>query len=91
LLVKKGGCGKREEDDDELSGIETKIVEKLSAHIHSIVSSNPPVMYVAHKYKKKIIKALVKFPTYSTSPLWNLLLGHLDQPFWKTLASDSFS
>ena len=64
------GSGRRDEDDDnELSGVETKIVEKLSVHIYSIVSSNPPVMYVAHKGKRKIIKAVVKFITDATGQL----------------------
>jgi hypothetical protein len=53
-------------DDDDLTGIQTSIVEKLSSHIYSIVSSNPPVMYVAHKGKRKIIKAIVKFITETT-------------------------
>ena len=55
-----------DEDDDDLTGIQTNILEKLSSHIYSIVSSNPPVMYVAHKGKRKIIKAIVKFTSETT-------------------------
>ena len=48
-------------DDDDLKGIHYDILQRLSPHIYSVVSSNPPVMYVAHKGKRKIIKAVVKF------------------------------
>jgi hypothetical protein len=49
------------EEDDDLKGIYIDILERLSPHIYSVVSLNPPVMYIAHKGKRKIIKAIIKF------------------------------
>ena len=63
---KSNNTSQDEGDNDDLTGIQTSIVEKLSSHIYSIISSNPPVMYVAHKGKRKIIKAVVKFSTETT-------------------------
>lgn len=54
-------------EDDDLSGIHYDILQRLSAHIYSVVSSNPPVMYVVHKGKRKMIKAVVKFVTETTA------------------------
>jgi hypothetical protein len=52
-----------EDSDDDLNGINSDILQRLSSHVYSVVSSNPPVMYVAHKGKRKIIKAIIKFAT----------------------------
>jgi hypothetical protein len=52
-----------DEDDKELEGIHDNILAQLNSHIYAVVSSNPPVMYVAHRGKRKIIKAIVKFVT----------------------------
>jgi hypothetical protein len=86
FITKRGSINERDEnggrendDDNELSGVEAKIVEKLSVHVYSIVSSNPPVMYVAHKGKRKIIKAVVKPITDSTGQL--KIMKHILQ--WK--------
>jgi hypothetical protein len=86
FVTKKGSInerdrngGREEDDDNELSGVEAKIVEKLSLHIHSIVSSNPLVIYVAHRSKRKIIKAVVKPITDSTGQL--KIMKHILQ--WK--------
>jgi hypothetical protein len=59
--------GEIEDEDDELRGIDINIIQKLSLHVYSVVSSNPPVIYVAHKGKRKIIKAVVKFVTETTT------------------------
>jgi hypothetical protein len=56
-----------DDENDELKGIDTNILQKLSPHVCSVVSSNPPIMYVAHKGKRKIIKAVVKFVTETTT------------------------
>ena len=56
-----------DDEDDELKGIDINILQKLSPHVCSVVSSNPPIMYVAHKGKRKIIKAVVKFVTETTT------------------------
>lgn len=56
-----------EDSDDDLNGINSDILQRLSSHVYSVVSSNPPVMYVAHKGKRKIIKAIIKFTTETTS------------------------
>jgi hypothetical protein len=55
-----------DEEEDELKGIDIGILEKLSPHIYAVVSSNPPLMYVAHKGKRKIVRTLVKFITEIT-------------------------
>jgi hypothetical protein len=54
------------ENDDDLSGINFDILQKLSSYVYSVISSDPPVMYVAHKGKRKIIKATIKFATETT-------------------------
>ena len=54
------------DEDDELKGIEIGILEKLIPHVYAVVSSNPPLMYVAHKGKRKIVRAVVKFITETT-------------------------
>lgn len=56
-----------QDEDDDLRGIDYDILQRLSPHVYSVVSSNPPVMYVAHKGKRKIIKANVSFFTETTT------------------------
>jgi hypothetical protein len=51
------------DNDNELEGIHDNILVQLNSHIYAVVSSNPPVMYVAHRGKRKIIKAVIKFLT----------------------------
>jgi hypothetical protein len=53
--------GEEEDENDDLMGINLDILQRLSPHIYSVVSTNPPVMYVAHRGKRKIVKAVVKF------------------------------
>jgi Bifunctional DNA primase/polymerase, N-terminal len=66
FIDRKGSVSEGGEEDDDLTGIHNSVLEKLSSHIYSIISSNPPVMYVAHKGKRKIIKAIIKFATETT-------------------------
>lgn len=61
----------QDNEDDDLIGIHYDILQRLSAHIYSVVSSNPPVMYVVHKGKRKIIKAVVKFVTTASNDKQN--------------------
>ena len=35
--------------------------------MYDVVSSNPPMMYVAHKGKRKIVRAVIKFITETTT------------------------
>jgi hypothetical protein len=44
-----------------------EIIFELSNHVYAILSENPPVMYVAHRAKRKIIKAVVNFSTETTT------------------------
>lgn len=65
-LDREGGNGGTDKEDDELKGIEIGILEKLSPNIYAVVSSNPPLMYVSHKGKRKIVRAVIKFITETT-------------------------
>jgi hypothetical protein len=56
-----------EEEINELKGIDDTILAQLDSHVYAIVSSNPPLMYVAHRGKRKTIKAYVKFATETTT------------------------
>lgn len=67
LLENAIGDNAHEDDDSEVEGIYDNILAQLESHIYSVVSSNPPVMYVAHRRKRKIIKAVVKFITETTA------------------------
>ena len=51
------------EDDEisELKGIDDNILAQLDPHIYAVISSNPPVLYVAHTRQKCIRKAVIKF------------------------------
>jgi hypothetical protein len=55
-----------DKEEDELKGIDIGILEKLTPHVYAVISSNPPLMYVAHKGKKKIVRTIVKFITETT-------------------------
>ena len=65
--ISEGRDNNADDDEyDELKGIDMSILEKLSTNIYTVVSSNPPIMYVAHKGKKKIVRAVIKFITETT-------------------------
>ena len=57
--------------DDDLNGINFDILQSLSSHVYSVISSNPPVMYVAHEGKRKVIKAIIKFATKQLAVMIN--------------------
>jgi hypothetical protein len=59
--------GEDNDYDDDLSGINYDILQRLSSHVYSVTSSDPPIMYVVHKGKRKIVKATIKFATETTS------------------------
>ena len=46
---------------NELEGIHDNILAQLDSHIYAVVSSNPPVLYVAHRRQKCIRKARINF------------------------------
>jgi hypothetical protein len=58
-------------DDDELKGIDNTILTQLDSHVYAVVSPNPPFMYVAHRGKRKIMKAHVRFSAETTTTIDN--------------------
>ena len=46
---------------NELSGINNDILIKLDSHIHAVVSTSPPHLYVTHRGLKCIMKFVIKF------------------------------
>jgi hypothetical protein len=50
-----------DDDNDELKGINDNILAQLNSHVYAVVSSNPPVLYIAHEHQKCIRKAIIKF------------------------------
>ena len=58
----RGAIGDNDDDDsNELEGIHDNILAQLDSHIYAVVSSNPPVLYVAHRRQKCIRKAIIRF------------------------------
>lgn len=49
------------DEDTELKGINDNILIKLASHVYAVVSSSPPVLYVAHRGLKCIMKFIIKF------------------------------
>jgi hypothetical protein len=49
------------EENNELEGIHDNILAQLDPHIFTVVSSNPPVLYIAHRRQRCIRKAIIKF------------------------------
>jgi hypothetical protein len=53
--------GGEADEIDELKGIDDNILAQLDPHIYAVVSSNPPMLYVAHRHQKCIRKARINF------------------------------
>lgn len=55
-----------ESDDDELAGIHDNILAQLDSCISAVISSNPPVLYIADRSHRCIRKAIIKFESEET-------------------------
>jgi hypothetical protein len=56
--------GDQEDDNgesDELYGIHDNILAQLDPHVFAVVSSHPPILYIAHRHQRCIRKAGIKF------------------------------
>jgi hypothetical protein len=51
---------------DELAGIHDNILAQLDSCIYAVISSNPPVLYIADRNRRCIRKAIVKFESEET-------------------------
>ena len=45
---------------------------QLAPHVYSVISINPPGLYVADKYEKYIVKALIRFDSETAEESKNL-------------------
>lgn len=55
----------------ELAGINNDILMQLAPHVYSVISINPPGLYVADNYEKYIVKALIRFDSETAEELKN--------------------
>ena len=60
---------KKDSYDGDLKGISPDILTSLNPHVYSVVSFSLPVMYVAHKSRRQIIKAIITFPHETTEDI----------------------
>jgi hypothetical protein len=60
----KDGC-----DVDGLRGIKFNVLSELGQHVYAVVSSSPPVLYLAHEGQKCIRKYIIKFDKVETTSL----------------------
>ena len=72
-LAKEGfdASGEYETEDNnkkttELAGINDDILMQLAPHVYSVISINPPVLYIADSYQKYIVKAVIRFDSESS-------------------------
>ncbi len=56
----------------ELVGINDDILLQLTSHVYSVVSINPPVLYIADSREKYIIKAVIRFDREDTQESKNV-------------------
>lgn len=54
------------DDGNELQGIYSDILIKLGSNVYAVVSSNPPVMYVAHR------RNTTSFKSFSQNNAWHI-------------------